>query len=653
MSQAALIETPAHKRVKHISAQCPQGIEPGTVVNFEWPSAAKSAFKRPPMLAPSDWAAKHRINDDSGQRPGPWRNDYARHLCGPMDVFSLPFIREIVIVAPPQTGKTEIMFNQLASVIDQRPGPALLVYDQQDAARLMCTTRVKNMINLSPRLVKYTTGKPDDFGNYLIKLRNMRLHFAWSTSVSTLANKPIKWLFLDEVEKYEATGKREAGPVALARKRTRSFEETAKTVLGSSPGLEDGEITVAYNRVQARFEYAVRCVDCGGLHVMFFSQDRSRGERQCGVIWPEDERDPEVITAQKLARYVCPDCGSVWDDYKRNLAVRAGHWRELESKLELMAYCERHRPRSVGFHYSTLIAPQVSLSETAAKFVLSMQELKLGRIDAFKDWLNGYMAEVWREDHSPRKVDEILALRDERPAGIVPDGRKVAALLAQVDTQDDGFYYEIRAWGYGQEMESWEVRSGFVESFDALDEVLWIPYADAHGVRHYVELAVIDSQGHRTREVYEWSIRHRGKVIPLKGEQSMKEPYKFSDKVEFWPGTNQRIPGGLRLLLVNTKYYKDALHTKLQIPGCDPGAWHYNSAYTEAQARQMCVEYVDARGIWVCPKGSPNHYWDVSVYGYCLADHRGVRYMLPEGADDAPDDGAPEAALRRSSVGWR
>ena len=214
---------------------------------------------------------------------------------------------------------------------------------------------------------------------------------------------------------------------------------------------------------------------CNHAHVMAFT-----GTDGTGVIWPKDERDPEVINARNLAEYVCPGCGQPWDDYKRDLAVRRGFWRERETKLELMAYCRRFRPRSVSFQYSTLVSPLVSLSETAAKFVLVKQDLKICKVDAYKDWVNGYMAETWGEDFSPRKEDAVLALCDDRPAGQLPDGQTVAALLATVDTQDNGFWYEIRAWGYGQEAESWQVRNGFVESFDALDDVLWIPYLDIH-----------------------------------------------------------------------------------------------------------------------------------------------------------------------------
>ena len=42
-------------------------------------------------------------------------------------------------------------------------------------------------------------------------------------------------------------------------------------------------------------------------------------------------------------------------------------------------------------------------------------------------------------------------------------------------------------------------------------------------------------------------------------------------------------------------------------------------------AKQMCAEYQDERGYWICPKGKDNHHWDIAVYGLALADIMGIR----------------------------
>lgn len=633
---------PVKRSAAKLCGPCPPGVTPGPVA-FSWPAAVRRVWRRPEQIAVSEWCARHRIMGDDGAHPGPWKVEVSLYLRDMMDALALPFVREVVCCAPPQTGKTEIMLCFLAYVSDMAPGPALMVYSVQSIARKMCTGRVRAMYNLSPRLRPLLTGYADDLSNFAVKLKNMDIEFAWATSISELSNRNVRYLFLDEVDKYESTNTKEAGPVSLARKRTRTYRHTSKIIMASSPSTEEGEVWLALSRTQARFQFAVRCPDCGHVHVMHFSPQDGKG----GVRWTEGERDAERIQAERLATYACPACGSVWDDYKRDRAVRGGHWFEPETHMEAMAYLRKYRPRSVGFQYNTLIAPDVSLSETAGKFVLASQDLKAGRIDAYKDWLNGYMAEPWKPDFSPRKEKSILVLRDERPAGLLPSGGKVAALLAAVDTQDFGFWYEVRAWGYGQMCESWQVRAGFVENFDALDDVLWIPYLDADGQQHFVRLAGIDFQGHRGREVYDWCLLNRGRTVPIRGEQRMKDPFALI-RSEVFPGTDKKIPGGLGRLHVNTKYYKDALHRKLSIPPTDPGAWHMNSECSLEWAKQLCVEYTDDLGNWVCPKGKANHAFDVSVYSFCLADFIGTRFML----GDAPlddDEGTVEDERRVSN----
>ena len=350
MQQATLIDLPEHGH-KRIAAKCPPGVSPG-VVKFRWPASVRQIWRRPKILPPSVWAEKYRIMEAERPRPGPWNNNFARYACGIMDAFFLPYVREIVVVAPPQTAKTEIMLNCLGAAMDQAPGPALLVYDQQDVAKNMSIKRVRSMVELSPTLKRQLTGLADDLGNYEIRLRHTHMAFAWATSVSQLANRSFRYLFLDEVDKYENTSKREAGPVSRARLRTRSYKYTSKTMLSSSPTIAEGEITIAFSRVQARFRYAVVCPDCGVSHVMQFSGPKVDGKKT-GVVWPEDERDAQRIEALNLARYVCPHCFGEdkggWDDFKRDRIVssRSSYWQEETTGLDLVTYMNRYR---VLFH---------------------------------------------------------------------------------------------------------------------------------------------------------------------------------------------------------------------------------------------------------------------------------------------------------------
>jgi phage terminase large subunit GpA-like protein len=241
-----------------------------------------------------------------------------------------------------------------------------------------------------------------------------------------------------------------------------------------------------------------------------------------------------------------------------------------------------------------------------------------------------------------------LKLRDDRPRGVVPGGGRVAGLLAQVDTQDNGFWFEIRAWGWGANAESWQVREGFVLDEDALIEVLFmregkpVYYRDPEGRKYHVVMAVIDAMGHRTKEVYDLCRRFRRRLIPLQGVDKLQGTHNWTT-LEYYPpdskGRKRPIAGGLQLLRVNTTYYKDGLSTILVIAPGDPGCWYFHKETGRDWAYQMTVEYINDKGLWECPESKPNHAWDVSCYGLACYEISGLWAWTRE-AEGQPEEEA-------------
>jgi phage terminase large subunit GpA-like protein len=263
------------------------------------------------------------------------------------------------------------------------------------------------------------------------------------------------------------------------------------------------------------------------------------------------------------------------------------------------------------------------LSDAAAAFLRGLKDKS-----KLRDFKNNHEAEPWVVYERERKEDVILALRDERPQGMVPSGGVVSAVTAGIDTQDNGFWFELRAWGWGQTSDSWQVRFGFVESFAALSEVLFgSEYRDADGVRHAVRFALIDSGGHRTSEVYDYCRQpHPSPVMPSKGQGRMSGLHTVG-KIDVYPGTTKPIPGGVRLLNLAVNQYKDALDGRLKVSPADPGAWRMCAECSDEWARQMTAEVIDEKtGQWINPKGRPNHAWDCSVLNMAAADFIGIRF---------------------------
>ena len=605
----------------------------GLNIRFRFSMAERLVYRRRKRIPVSQWAEQHIMVTRGPLEGTKWRNKTAQYLAGIMDASFFFSVEEIVLCAADQVGKSVAVDICLGYAIDRAPGPILSVYPDEDTTKENIRDSILPMINQSPRLRTYLTGSFDDEGVKRISLRHMQIYTAWAHSAARLANRSIKYVKFDETDKFPDTaGKKEADPISKGEKRTRTFRYSGRKVWKSStPTIEAAFIWQALNNCQVIFDYFVCCPDCGHMQYMEFTRIRV----------PEGMRDPEKIENENLAWYECAECESKWSDLKRDVAVRWGHWRARGTDLELFAYLKKHKPRKIGFHLPSWLSHFVGLSEPVAAFFRGQADT-----NKLKDYLNSHAAEPWRIYAHEREEDKILALCDDRPRGFVPEGGLVSCLTAGVDTQGvdaqtGGFWFEIRAWGWGIALESWQVREGYVDSFDALAEILFdTRYEDVDGNEYFVRFVVQDAMGGRTSEVYDFASAHRGQMLPFQGKGSMTQPVAYSN-LSFYPGSSKKIPGGLVLLRADVNYFKNQLSGKLAIKPDDPGAWHYHAETTQEWARQMCAEVIDEKkGVWVNPKDRANHGWDCSVYNLVAAEVIGVKFMkpqIPKTSDRRPD----------------
>lgn len=613
--------------------------------SFRWSKAERNVFHKRPKIPVSEWAEKHRVIT-MGDFKGKWKNSVNPYLSGIMDASFYPSVETIILCAVDQTGKSEVVNNCIGYAIDRAPGPALFIYPDELTAKDNSRDRIMPMIQSSPRLRSFLTGQSDDEAMTRINLQRMPIYMAWAHSASRLANKPIRYVVFDETDKYPVTaGKREGDPISKGEKRARTYRWTRKIWKISTPTIETGPIWVALTtEAQVVFDYWVPCSDCGAEQIM--------EERQIKI--PEGEKSPMAIESRNLAWYECASCGSHWSDYHRDKAVARGRWRDrTEEHLELFEHLRVLRPRRIGFHLPAWVSRFVGLSECAAKRIQGEGDKTIR-----KDWCNSYCAVPWKDHTVERKEDAILKLRDDRPRGLVPSGGVVSCLTAGADTQKYGFWYEIRAWGYGLTMESWQIREGYVETWEALLQLMCQDaYRDIDGNEHRVRLVVQDAMGvrERTIEVYDMARMHRNFLLPFKGEDRLSTPHIWS-KIDVYPGTTKPIPGGIRLLRADVNFFKNQLAAKLEIAPNDPGAWHLHSETTEAWGKHMCAEFVNDKGLWECASGRDNHGWDCSVYNLVAADVLGVRFWpkpaKPQGAERKAQSEAQRPGWLPQAQGW-
>lgn len=566
---------------------------------------------RKPIPA-SQWATQHRVLHLSSI-PGRWNNAVTPYTTGIMDASFFPSVQKVVIMKCPQSGGTEAVHNCVGYAIDRAPGPVLYVFPSQDVARENAQDRIIPMLTSSPRLSSYLTGTSDDVSALRISMAHMTIHMAWSGSASRLGNKPIRYLVLDELDKYQNL-KKETSSESLARKRTITWGRRSREWDISTPTVVNGPIHTGFMQAEARLRYYVVCPHCGCELLMDFDN----------IHWPADVQNPVLVKSQTLAWYDCQHCHAHWTDADRDRAVRAGLWRDEATGQPLQEYLETHQPMTIAFHIPAWISPFVSLSEIAE---IALQSTLTSDEKVKQDLANNYKAEPWEPEYEKRSEDMILALCDDRPRGTVPgpllinggSRERVACLLASVDTQLRYFRYVIRAFGFGEEGESWLIQEGVAPTIAALDKLFWhSEYLDPNKKVFKVRAAIIDAMGDPTRtgQVYLWASKNRGRVFPSQGVHAPSSPVSYAPQ-EYFPGPKGervKIPGGILLHRVDTTLFKGTLAHKLAIAPADPGAFHLHTSDKDAllgYAKEMSAEVWDReKNLWVNPHSRPNHAFD-------------------------------------------
>src|SRR5687767_174985 len=195
----------------------------GVASDVFW-SREKTALRPPERIPVSEWADRYRtLSPIHSSRPGRWETSFTPYLREILNAVSDPEVEKITILSSTQVGKTECLLNAIGYLVDQDPGPTLLVMPREEDVISTAARRIRPMIEDSERLRGHLTGWASDWKQKELGFDRMILYFAGANSPADLASRPIRTLLLDEVDKFPPFSGREADPVSLATERTRTF----------------------------------------------------------------------------------------------------------------------------------------------------------------------------------------------------------------------------------------------------------------------------------------------------------------------------------------------------------------------------------------------------------------------------------------------
>jgi phage terminase large subunit GpA-like protein len=477
---------------------------------------ALAGMTPPDDLTVTQWAeAKRRLSAESAAEPGPWRTERTPYLREPMDAFTDPKVRHIVMVAASQVGKSEFLNNCIGYIIDEDPGSILFIHPTTIDAQEYSKLRIAPMLRDSPALrQKIAAPKSRDSHNTILQKAYPGgiLTMCGSTEAHALASKPIRYVFGDERDRWATSAGNEGDPWDLAMARQTTFYN-AKAVEVSTTTIKNASAIEAAYYTGTMERWNSKCPHCGEYHEIRWSDIRF-------------EYDEIIVSHKKTYKvkkvyYTCPGCGCISTEAEMKRAP--AKW--IAENPE--AYGQGTR----SFWLNAFVSQWASWESTVLKYLNA-----LGSTKKMQVVFNTCFGEPWEDRGDIEDEDSLLARREDygkdkngEPVELPPG---VLVLTAGVDTQDDRMEYEIV--GHGFFGETWGIEKGIVmgrpdddATWNKLDEVVFdrvMRFENGVGLR--VSMSFVDEGGHFTQSVRaQCNARISKKVFCIKGMPGQDKPY--------------------------------------------------------------------------------------------------------------------------------
>lgn len=466
-------------------------------------------FKPPEDLTVSEWADKYRrLSPENSAEAGPWRTARTPYLKEPMDAFTDPKVRKIVMVAASQVGKSELELNIIGYIIDQDPGSILYVHPTLDDARKFSRLRIAPMLRDCKVLkAKVADVKSRDSGNTILQksFPGGMLTITGSNSPSALASTPARYILGDERDRWASSAGTEGDPWGLAEARQATFYN-AKAVEVSTPTIK-GESNIEnsyYLGTQERWCH--QCPECGEFYEITFDNIHFDPKSQI-------TRGKKTWTVKGEITWSCPGCG----------CVTAEEIMRRQPAKWIAENPDAYKKGVRSFWLNAFSSPWTPWTKIVFNFLEAKEDP-----ERLKVVFNTLLGQLWEDRGDLENEDGMLARREDY--GINADGSPVElpdgvlVLTCGVDTQDNRLEYEVV--GHGHYGESWGIVKGVImgrpdtaEVWARLDDVIDHIYRfrDGHGLK--ISITCVDSGGHYTQEVYAaCRMRQDKRVFAIKGK---------------------------------------------------------------------------------------------------------------------------------------
>ncbi|WP_047287308.1 phage terminase large subunit family protein [Pseudomonas protegens] len=568
-----------------------------------------------------EWADEHmRIPRDTGAaEPGQYRTSRTPYAREPMRCLSPahPCKRVVTMVAS-QLMKTQIALNWIGGLIHMAPSNILTLLPSLGLAKRV-SSRIGKTIKATPVLrERVASSRSRDSRNTMDtkEFEGGSLYVTTAGSAANLAELSARYVYGDEVDRWEVDVGEEGDPIELAETRGSTFGRNAKFYFSSSPTIKGASrISDLFESSDQRYYY-VPCPHCGHRQVLEWER----------LLYSADFT---------MAHYQCagPECDVLIEEHHKGWMLAQGEWRSHA----------QGDGETVGFHLNALYSPPgwMDWRTLARQFEKAKKAQVKGDLEPMQVFYNTRLAKVW---DSAQEQTKAHVLRDRARLenyclGSMPAG--VLMLTAAVDVQANRL--ELMVMGFGVGMERWVIDHQVIwgdpaneQTWAVLDEKLKARYRHPCGVGLAILAAGVDSGGHHTDEVYQFCrLRRWRNVFAIKGASKPGRPViaQRPSMVDVtWKGQTER--NGAELWFVGTDTAKDWIYNRYPFEN-GPGALHFandlpDEFFDQCVAESKVARYVKGhkRIEWVKGKADRNEALDLMVYCLAMAHYLGINRYL-------------------------
>ena len=500
-------------------------------------------LKQPPLVSVLEWANQYRVLDTtSSKEVGQFNVERTPYMLEIYEQITKGSTKQVTLMMAAQLAKSELIINIILRYAHLEPCPMLIVQPTDEMARSFSKERLQPAITHSvlSNIIKDPNKK--DSGNTVTHkmFPGGFIALVGANSPAKLAARPIRNIFLDEVDRYPKSAGNEGSPILLAKKRTSTFDDITKHIITGTPTLKgSSEIEDEYNN-SSQAEWYIPCPNCKKEQTYNWGQIKF-------------EQDGTNI------RMVCSHCGKEF---------REKEWKRNNSKTGKWIHKFPEKTFNLGYRLSALASPFRSWESIVQEWL----EIK-GDVEKLKAFINTVLAETFEEEYKGKLDAKKLIKRTREKYSYIPD--KVLLLTAGVDIQDGWIAIEIVGWGAGYE--SWGIAyytlTGNMNQSDIwnrLDEILNREFSYKNGDKLKIYSACIDTGGHYTQNVYDFVSPRQAirRIIGIKGLGGENVPVNN--------GFRRTKNNEIDLLSVGSNALKDIVISRLDARVNEEGYCHFN-----------------------------------------------------------------------------